>query len=493
MRSLGVSRDHPRSRGEYPEAVGRVPRRSGSSPLSRGIPHTPVRAGARVGIIPALAGNTSRKPAGTCCTRDHPRSRGEYPATSSPRWRRTGSSPLSRGIPSSRCSIRAARGIIPALAGNTLRTGTAVRRCTDHPRSRGEYYLQIHTLALVQGSSPLSRGIRLVGPPRPRRVGDHPRSRGEYSGAWRVSNGKVGSSPLSRGIRVSRYAVGLFSRIIPALAGNTHRDRLAGGAPGDHPRSRGEYWQSDESVHVGSGSSPLSRGIHRGLDRVASPLGIIPALAGNTFVFSSTAVWYADHPRSRGEYKLVITPHGRREGSSPLSRGILLTKNLRVTKIRIIPALAGNTHFWMSPSPWGWDHPRSRGEYLRDWDQGAPVIGSSPLSRGILQEPGSHLRNIRIIPALAGNTRPATPVSACTPDHPRSRGEYGDAAKSMMGAMGSSPLSRGIPRADHPILGPHRIIPALAGNTRAASRTRPGRTDHPRSRGEYLFQRSTVL
>ena len=202
-------------------------------------------------------------------------------------------------------------------------------------------------------------------------------------------------------------------------------------------------------------------------------------------MFSSTAVWYADHPRSRGEYKLVITPHGRREGSSPLSRGILLTKNLRVTKIRIIPALAGNTHFWMSPSPWGWDHPRSRGEYLRDWDQGAPVIGSSPLSRGILQEPGSHLRNIRIIPALAGNTTGTREPPSQHPDHPRSRGEYPPRNPGFSVYPGSSPLSRGIRGRCEIDDGCHGIIPALAGNTSGRS-SNPGTSpDHPRSRGEY--------
>ena len=214
-----------------------------------------------------------------------------------------------------------------------------------------------------------------------------------------------------------------------------------------------------------SGSSPLSRGIPCSRSQRPRRTGIIPALAGNTCCSRAGRPERSDHPRSRGEYVAADWALVRRVGSSPLSRGIRLGPRSVTAGVRIIPALAGNT-------------------MLRD-ESSRVRSGSSPLSRGILQEPGSHLRNIRIIPALAGNTRPATPVSACTPDHPRSRGEYGDAAKSMMGAMGSSPLSRGIPRADHPILGPHRIIPALAGNTYSSDRRCCRSWDHPRSRGEY--------
>ena len=70
-------------------------------------------------------------------------------------------------------------------------------------------------------------------------------------------------------------------------------------------------------------------------------------------------------------------------------------------------------------------------------------------------------------------------------DHPRSRGEYVVSTEVEEGSKGSSPLSRGIrPRRVGWQLW-ERIIPALAGNTSLLIKERPPRQDHPRSRGEY--------
>ena len=91
-------------------------------------------------------------------------------------------------------------------------------------------------------------------------------------------------------------------------------------------------------------------------------------------------------------------------GSSPLSRGIRCDRINYVRVLRIIPALAGNTHSPSQRTRDAGDHPRSRGEY---WTRPAGVLvayGSSPLSRGIPTSSGSGMCWIRIIPALAGNT-----------------------------------------------------------------------------------------
>ena len=50
------------------------------------------------------------------------------------------------------------------------------------------------------------------------------------------------------------------------------------------------------------GSSPLSRGIRIGRPGHLIHIGIIPALAGNTFSFMIVSAFSRDHPRSRGEY-----------------------------------------------------------------------------------------------------------------------------------------------------------------------------------------------
>ena len=162
------------------------------------------------------------------------------------------------------------------------------------------------------------------------------------------------------------------------------------------------------SVSVGAdlwGSSPLSRGI-RCLGEVSYRHGrIIPALAGNTSARASHPRASRDHPRSRGEYRASGGSEGKPPGSSPLSRGIRILNPGPSNRIRIIPALAGNTQPATRNRKIPQDHPRSRGEYTLILEQGFTVNGSSPLSRGIPPIPCSQMLHTRIIPALAGNTR----------------------------------------------------------------------------------------
>ena len=213
-----------------------------------------------------------------------------------------------------------------------------------------------------------------------------------------------------------------------------------------------------------------------------------------------------DHPRSRGEYRPYIDEDGVAQGSSPLSRGIHRRQPVRQCGAGIIPALAGNTCQRETCEFDGQDHPRSRGEYGAPQDAFPFVVGSSPLSRGIRFRPGHALPQRGIIPALAGNTWTKSAVRSTRPDHPRSRGEYTHPDYLRAAVVGSSPLSRGIPRGGSGTPRSRGIIPALAGNTLRLCRTAPdqvgiipalaGNTvaassrpepsqDHPRSRGEY--------
>ena len=72
-------------------------------------------------------------------------------------------------------------------------------------------------------------------------------------------------------------------------------------------------------------------------------VGIIPALAGNTVLYSLIGRLHTDHPRSRGEYILRLSTIVVIRGSSPLSRGIRHHTAALSDHNRIIPALAGNT------------------------------------------------------------------------------------------------------------------------------------------------------
>ena len=236
----------------------------------------------------------------------------------------------------------------------------------------------------------------------------------------------------------------LEERIIPALAGNTQPPWWSSWFHPDHPRSRGEYLSRDGTACSVHGSSPLSRGILTRSAAARAARGIIPALAGNTHSCLRRRSPPSDHPRSRGEYVAVLHVKNPSAGSSPLSRGILGWDDLFSPSERIIPALAGNTDGLVWTTPPTTDHPRSRGEYRHFQGQEIFWLGSSPLSRGILRPRGPITGDVRIIPALAGNT-PVWFVRGLFPgDHPRSRGEYAaEAARGLLG-RGSSPLSRGI-------------------------------------------------
>ena len=172
------------------------------------------------------------------------------------------------------------------------------------------------------------------------------------------------------------------------------------------------------------GSSPLARGTryNRSLDRVACRF--IPARAGNTGSRLRCVVSLPVHPRSRGEHNMLAPPEAMFDGSSPLARGTRIPDTRQGRSSRFIPARAGNTHEKRRQARQVPVHPRSRGEHSNEAGEERFVIGSSPLARGTPGADHRELEEIRFIPARAGNT--ASPVWTRTraPVHPRSRGEH---------------------------------------------------------------------
>ena len=313
--------DHPRSRGVYPIDVEVGVRSWGSSPLARGLRRLRRPAADRGGIIPARAGFTLATHAIQAGTPDHPRSRGVYlPATASV-WTGVGSSPLARGLRADFPRFDVHGGIIPARAGFTFNTGISPETLRDHPRSRGVYSGPRSTSRLSTGSSPLARGLPLLPQWMGQEGGDHPRSRGVYGTELSPSLIREGSSPLARGLRDCYGVEPSPGRIIPARAGFT-----AGGAVSrddclDHPRSRGVYSVPTTSDQWDEGSSPLARGLLVATPKNKSIVRIIPARAGFTGTGPGRCQSHQDHPRSRGVYWKVCC-RGHRRGDHPRSRGV---------------------------------------------------------------------------------------------------------------------------------------------------------------------------
>ena len=110
--------------------------------------------------------------------------------------------------------------------------------------------------------------------------------------------------------------------------------------------------------------------------------------------------------------------------------------------------------------------------------------GSSPLTRGKPRAVAAGLTGGGLIPAHAGKT--TTVVTRGLPwwAHPRSRGENPTSTPTYLRLAGSSPLTRGKREAVAVAHYSRRLIPAHAGKTRCLHPwTRTG-TAHPRSRGE---------
>ena len=498
---------HPRSRGEHRSRARAAGCRNGSSPLARGTLEPRAHQGSRDRFIPARAGNTDSAASPSALKAVHPRSRGEHFIKSQEIQKIHGSSPLARGTLVLRRAGSSRNRFIPARAGNTRgntpwRTAGAV-----HPRSRGEHSPPAPGRLPAPGSSPLARGTRGGGvqPGRrrrfiPARAGNttrwrttscwmsvHPRSRGEHMAIIDPLCRLTGSSPLARGTRRARHSRRGRGRFIPARAGNTDHPSpspspasgsspLARGTPPTsttsrasppvHPRSRGEHPPPYHHHGSASGSSPLARGTREATGGEEEGGRFIPARAGNTIGAIARRPPRPVHPRSRGEHWRCRGAERSRSGSSPLARGTRTTGRTSASRVRFIPARAGNTVLESAVLNTASVHPRSRGEHSFSLVRMDPPPGSSPLARGThsILETSDITR--RFIPARAGNTPPERTFPSSS--------------------NGSSPLARGTqlgPRSGRYHL---RFIPARAGNT--WSRCHMWRTVpvHPRSRGEHI-------
>ena len=337
---------------------------------------------------------------------------------------RDGSSPLARGLLTPKSDSSPWWRIIPARAGFTSASRSRTRSSPDHPRSRGVYRTELVDRCLSHGSSPLARGLRAnshrdAGILRiiPARAGftyrdpaffritpDHPRSRGVYLCLpyWVIT--PPGSSPLARGLRGGRSVETDPGGIIPARAGFTEVPHDDGFDGQDHPRSRGVYRNPKMSTIRKAGSSPLARGLLRGLVNRIGSTRIIPARAGFTRNGSGRVPLIWDHPRSRGVYNDPITVGIAQWGSSPLARGLPEKMEERLDSVK--------------------DHPRSRGVYPVEITDTLSGHGSSPLARGLQPDAQPPQPPTRIIPARAGFTPSTFCPSSAARDHPRSRGVY---------------------------------------------------------------------
>ena len=176
--------------------------------------------------------------------------------------------------------------------------------------------------------------------------------------------------------------------------------------------------------------------------------------------------------------------HHPHAGSSPLTRGKLANPRKVVTRARLIPAHAGKTERGGGRSHRAAAHPRSRGENSAPSTSYKLMSGSSPLTRGKPRADACARGGRGLIPAHAGKTSRGRSRTARSAAHPRSRGENGLDRVRFDVHVGSSPLTRGKPATRPGQDRTLRLIPAHAGKTRSLEPPPFRSGAHPRSRGE---------
>ena len=301
----------------------------------------------------------------------------------------------------------------------------------------------------------------------------------------------VGTSPHARGPPAVRKLVAHGAGNIPACAGTTPTPATPPLRRREHPRMRGDHAPSIAASSAALGTSPHARGPLSLPDLMRHILGNIPACAGTATSTSPRRTTRREHPRMRGDHLLRSSWESFRSGTSPHARGPRVHREAELRVDGNIPACAGTTSArGCTPTRRG-EHPRMRGDHIGLGVLRALLRGTSPHARGPL---GSYVRRgarRRNIPACAGTTPTVSCTSTISREHPRMRGDHLFQARQAATDVGTSPHARG-PRVAVIITAcVDGNIPACAGTTATFGFPSSTPREHPRMRGDhYEMKRS---
>ena len=278
-------RDHPRIRGDTQRLQGRHRRVRGSSPHTRGT-LTRVQASSRQ-------------------ARDHPRIRGEHCPGPIPRRGYIGIIPAYAGNTlQNDLPVLLEQGSSPHTRGTPRANRATGRGGWDHPRIRGEHYHQRFLNHYIAGIIPAYAGNTFIRPfLMPSTMGSSPHTRGtpmtsKENGIWARDH------PRIRGEHYLEIAFTLDKRgIIPAYAGNTPFFGSLNVFKGDHPRIHGEHWTGRRSTPPPHGIIPAYAGNTSGkISWNAYNKGSSPHTRGTLTTAACSSRHGLDHPRIRGEH-----------------------------------------------------------------------------------------------------------------------------------------------------------------------------------------------
>ena len=173
---------------------------------------------------------------------------------------------------------------------------------------------------------------------------------------------------------------------------------------GDHPRIRGD--KHPRRIRSGrmNGSPPHTRGQEVFICIFQNVFGITPAYAGTSPLSGPLKSNPKDHPRIRGDKAILLFFHQACRGSPPHTRGQDKVHTPSGLTYGITPAYAGTSDSISGRSGDPEDHPRIRGDKVKDFAMSGRIWGSPPHTRGQVFKSSFSLNMFGITPAYAGTS-----------------------------------------------------------------------------------------
>ena len=418
----------------------------------------------------------------------------------------TGLSPRGRGSHVRNCARRTLDRSIPAWAGEPTSTSAASRRTRVYPRVGGGASTLTVRKPPDRGLSPRGRGSPAAGrypplwsrsipawageptaaPPPSSSSTVYPRVGGgaTHASATRVPNS--GLSPRGRGSR--RVLVLRLADVgsIPAWAGEPEPGDRVLGPRRVYPRVGGGAWSMLFVMISPAGLSPRGRGSQVGRVRDARPGGSIPAWAGEPIVNGITGLPTGVYPRVGGGAGQDWWSEADQRGLSPRGRGSHSVTRTNAPSSGSIPAWAGEPHEGQAGVGKRTVYPRVGGGACERLGVEALVMGLSPRGRGSRGYRPSTPPPPGSIPAWAGEPFQAARPGSASRVYPRVGGGALRVARPEVRDGGLSPRGRGSPKNVAPSSVWTGSIPAWAGEPRWAVRAWSPIRVYPRVGGGAL-------
>ena len=220
----------------------------------------------------------------------------------------------------------------------------------------------------------------------------------------------LGSPPRVRGKGYQGNVRDFGRRITPACAGKRAFSHSSDMPARDHPRVCGEKGGAMRFSWLPKGSPPRVRGKVKLVRSDQKLVGITPACAGKSRLWTGMWTSWKDHPRVCGEKKRTVINRACKMGSPPRVRGKVLRAEFGASSVGITPACAGKSPCTPGFSASAQDHPRVCGEKFFATSAVPPLGGSPPRVRGKAIRTARKAVHTGITPACAGKRRAGFPM-----------------------------------------------------------------------------------